>query len=130
MEDLPPAVRALLRRHVGSVSDLETLLLLAERADRAWTAEQLRQALYLARDAVQAALDRMAAAGLVTSGDWPDGATYRFDPARPEDAQTVAELAVIYRQRRVRVIEEIYSRPLHSVRSFAHAFRFKKERDE
>jgi hypothetical protein len=52
---------------------------------------------------------------------------FRYAPAEPEMHQQVADLARDYAQLRVRVIEYIYSRPSDSVRSFARAFKLRKE---
>jgi hypothetical protein len=51
--------------------------------------------------------------------------TYRFEPADPRLRSLVNELAALYRERRVRVIEAIYPGGARQVQGLADAFKFK-----
>lgn len=97
------------------------MLLLSSEPDRDWRPADLSHALYITGAAAAAQLERLAAHGILLSGDED---TYRYAP-ETSVAESVAQLAIVYEQWRVRVIEYIYSSPSDSVRSFAHAFRFK-----
>jgi predicted ArsR family transcriptional regulator len=130
IEDLSEAVKDLVRRYIRSVYELEALLMVSARPEREWRAAELSQALYIAPAAAREQLARLQAYGLLRQVEGPDTEpAYRYDPDDPKLVATVAELAVEYAQRRVRVIELIYSRPSDSVRSFAHAFKFKRDSD-
>jgi predicted ArsR family transcriptional regulator len=109
------------------VLDIETLLLLRSQPGVPWTARALSTALYITEEAASEHLTKLHGSGLLGAAD---GGThtvlYRYEPRDESLAQAVDQLAVAYAQRRVRVIEYLYSRPLHSVRSFASAFRLKR----
>jgi hypothetical protein len=52
--------------------------------------------------------------------------TYRYAPP-PELHRSIAGLVETYRERRVSVINLVYSRPSDAIRSFADAFRLRKD---
>jgi len=65
--------------------------------------------------------------GLATpAGDAPDAV--RYAPAPPALDATVVQLARDYAERRVTVITMIFSKPVDKLRTFADAFRFRKDR--
>jgi hypothetical protein len=70
----------------------------------------------------------MAAGGLVAQQ--ADPAAFRFDPRTTELAQAIEELARAYADRRVTVIGLIFAKPLDKIRSFADAFRIRKDRSD
>ena len=73
----------------------------------------------------------LEALGLVRSSVDESGQRwFRYEPSEPAMHQQVTDLERDYAQRRVRVIEYIYSRPSDSVRSFARAFRLRKDPEE
>lgn len=123
--DLPVGVTDLIRRHLHSVLDIETLLLLRSRSEVLWSPRDLATALYIAEEAAGEHLRKLHASGLLAAagGEQP---VYRYEPRDTELSMAVDQLVVTYAQRRVRVIEYLYSRPLHSVRSFAGAFRLRR----
>jgi predicted ArsR family transcriptional regulator len=129
--ELPACVTEIIRRHLHSVLDIETLLLLRSQPGVPWSARDLCIALYITEEAASDHLAKLHASGLLGA---TDGGTqtvlYRYEPRDEGLAQAVDQLAVAYAQRRVRVIEYLYSRPLHSVRSFASAFRLKRARQK
>jgi hypothetical protein len=130
IEDLSEAVKDLVRSCIHSVYELEALLIVSAQPEREWRAADLSQALYIAPAAARDQLARLQACGLLRPVDGPGAEpAFRYEPGDPARVATVAELAVEYAQRRVRVIELIYSRPSDSVRSFAHAFKFKRDPD-
>src|SRR5215211_1731263 len=113
---------------------LELLLLLAARADRACAAADLAAELRIDAVWVEGQLQDMAAKGLLEGPDAADRSSappttrqFRYQPRTPEQACTVAELARAYADRRVTVIGLIFSKPVDKLRSFADAFRFRKD---
>lgn len=109
------------------MADLEALLLVSSDPSREWRAPDICRTLYVAQSAAEEQLERMKAQGFLRS---PSAGVYAYAPEEEYMREAVNELAVVYEQLRVRVIEYIYSRPSDSVRSFAHAFRIKGDPDE
>lgn len=120
-----------MRRCIRSVTDLEALLLLAREEGKAWRGEELSRALYLTEGAAYEQLMHLEALGLLRSSVDESGQRwFRYTPADPATHRQVADLERDYAQLRVRLIEYIYSRPSDSVRSFARAFRLRKDPEE
>jgi hypothetical protein len=122
-------VRQFITDHVDSVMQLEVLLLLAGQPGKVWTAGELAQQLRIDVAWVDAQIRDMAAKGLSTVDDAASGGPqFRYAPRTAELAATVDELAHAYADRRVTVIGLIFSKPLDKIRSFADAFRLRKDR--
>lgn|GEM_PF-1271487 len=127
--DLPDCVTDIIRRHLHSVLDIEMLLLLRSQPDVLWSARDLCAALYITEEAARERLAKLHGSGLLGIADGgAETARYRYEPRDEGIVVAVDQLAVAYVHRRVRVIEYLYSRPLHSVRSFANAFQLKRGR--
>lgn len=130
---MPDNIRADLRdfivNEVGSIAQLELLLLLHQDARKDWNAEEAARALYTAADATAALLEGFRARGFVTVSD-TQPPRYQFASRKPEHEQLVRDLAELYQTRRVTVINLIYAGPEQKLRSFADAFRLRKRKEE
>jgi hypothetical protein len=124
--DFPPRIAQFIQQHIESLAQLETLLLLKGEPQRSWDAAAVAQALYTSPEECAANLAALAAAGFLEAA--PEATRYRYctdDAARRELIDTLQE---VYRQRRVTVIELIYSKPSSRVQTFADAFRLRQEK--
>ena len=123
MEDAQDPVLAFVDRHIESLEHLEILLLLAGQ-ERNWTAAEIFQRIQSSQASVVQRLE-----SLVTAGHLSRDADrkFRFSPKYEAARKIVNDLAEAYRTRRVRIIEAIYTRKSDAVRSFADAFKFKKD---
>ena len=123
---IPPRVRQFIIDHIDSVMQLEVLLLIASEPGRAWTVKDLAELLRIDPTWVDSQLRAMAARGLVAQQ--PDSAAFRFEPRSAELSQALDELAKTYADRRVTVIGLIFAKPIDKIRSFADAFRIRKDK--
>jgi len=130
---MPENIRADLRdfivNEVGSIAQLELLLLLHQDARKDWSAEEAARALYTATDATSALLEGFRARGFVSSSE-NSPVRYQFAARSPEQEQLVRDLADLYQARRVTVINLIYAGPEQKLRSFADAFRLRKRKED
>jgi hypothetical protein len=126
VDQFPPDLKRFIETHISSVAQLEALLLLRNQADKTWTAEEAAKALYTASDVVASQLSELHQRGLLALLQAP-GPAFRYMPASAELEQLVNRLAEIYKERSVAVITLIYSQPVDKVRTFADAFRLRKE---
>lgn len=110
-------------RHFESVEHLEILLLLAAE-ERGWTASEIFQKIQSSQASVDQRLEALIKAGLLSRES--DG-KFRFAPKDEQTRQLVKELAGAYKTRPVKIIEAIYARKTDAVRSFADAFKFRKD---
>ncbi|MBW3541352.1 MAG: hypothetical protein KY476_13880 [Planctomycetes bacterium] len=119
-------VKQFLSEHISSVAQLEVLLLLRAQREREWTASEVSKALYTTPDMAAEQLAELAGRGLLARGDGAE-TKYRYWPASPELDAQAGLLDTAYKERRVAVITAIYSQPLDKVRTFADAFRLRKD---
>lgn len=125
-EGISPEVRAFIAGQIESVVQLEMLLLLHTDPLRAWSADELAKELRIEPAWAGAQLLLLAQRGLLSVAD-SNGASYRYGPNTPELAQAVDGLAKAYTDRRVTVISLIYSKPVDTLKTFADAFRLRKD---
>jgi hypothetical protein len=126
-------VKQFITEHIDSVMQLEILLLLAGQPGRVWTAADLAQQLRIDATWVDGQLRGMAAAGLVAVTEVQPSVPapqFRYEPRTPDLTKTVGDLAHAYADRRVTVIGLIFSKPVDKIRSFADAFRLRKDKGD
>ena len=128
--DFPGDVLNFVAENIRSVAQLETLLLLRAENCRQWSASEVSRALYTTAGMSAAHLAEFEAQGLVTSSSSADNGQqhYCYRPRTAHLERLVNLLADMYQQRRVSVITLIYCEPTDRVRSFADAFRLRKEK--
>ena len=119
-------VRAFVDQNIDSAELLETLLLVHSGGEREWTPEQVAQSIYTVPAGATRRLEQLVEMGLATSNGAADPA-YRYAPTRPALAAQVDALAQAYRAGRVAVINLIYNKPPDPLRSFADAFKLRKD---
>lgn len=102
------------------------LFLLHARKERAWTTEEINAELRSSMLAVQGRLDSLEKSGLVRR---MENGTFCFDERSP-DAPLVAELASEFHRRPFTIMNMILQNPTDKIRTFADAFRLKKDKDK
>jgi hypothetical protein len=126
-QDLPEELRRFIGEHFSSIVQLELLLLLAGDGGKSWSADEVAKNLYIAPEAALGFLEGLRAQGLCQpTGDVPE--RYRFAPSKPEWEQLTRDLAALYKERRVTIINLIYAGPAEKFQSFADAFRLRKDK--
>jgi hypothetical protein len=124
-ESFPADIRKFVAEYVKSVAQLEMILLLRSGADRSWAASEVGQALYTSPEMAAAQLRDLHSRGILVQTDQPPE-RFQYGPAEPLDQQ-IQKLAELYKERRVSVITLIYSEPADNIRTFADAFRLRKD---
>jgi predicted transcriptional regulator len=113
---------------IDSVPHLEALLLLWNTRPKAWSREELAERLYVKPSVVDALLQGLTQQGLVAhSGE--AAKPYSYDSRSPERNLLIGRLDDIYRKQIVTISTLIHAKPSSSLRDFARAFRFTKERE-
>lgn len=126
--ELPREVRDLVWRRLGSMEEIEVLLLLS-RESRALRVDEIRQLLRLPEsDVPMSSVARLVSEGLVAKEMNGDVATFRYAPASAELRRAVELLSVAYNERPVTLVRLVYNRP-SAAQSFADAFRIKRSDD-
>jgi hypothetical protein len=126
MNGLPDDIRQFITENISSVAKLEVLLFLRARKDEEWAAAALARELYTTPDMTATQLMELHVKGVLAAIESGERA-YRYQPRTPELERVINDLATLYQERRVTVISLIYSEPMDKVRTFADAFRLRKE---
>jgi len=117
-------VREFLRQYIQSVEQLEILLLLAGTPNREWTLGAVYEVIRSSERSVATRLDEFTEKGFLACTPGPP-ATYRYTPKNEMLRSGVTETAKVYQERRVRVVEAIFSPDLDPIQGFADAFKFR-----
>lgn len=122
-------VRNFLADHIDSVLELELLLLLRANPQRSWTRAELAHELKI--DVAWAAeqLARLATRKILSRSDDAEP-QYRYTPATRAMDDIIAAVADTYASHRVTMIGLIFSKPTSTLKSFADAFRIRKEKTD
>lgn len=128
VEDFSTDIEHFIATNIKSVAELEAVLLLRDTAERYWTAADVGQALYSSPEVTASQLAELSKRGLLALSHNGEVDVYRYLPARPEIDQHMTTLAKLYKQRPVSVITAIYAEPTDTVRTFADAFRLRKDK--
>ena len=124
-EKLPKVVSDFLAAHIDSALQLEILLLLHKTPEKTWTAAEIDAELRINRQWVAEQLADLSRRGFLKPTQGTDA--YQYAPSDVALASAVASLATWYSTHRVAILGMIYSRPLDKLRTFADAFRFRKD---
>lgn len=128
MPERPTEIEQFISNHISSVEQLEVLLLLFRSPDTYWGVDAIGHQLSLPLDIVGSRVRELRRTGLVREGQ--TGAVYRFDAADPERVRMVELIAREYREKRIAVINAIYSANLTRLRTFADAFKIGNRKEE
>ena len=122
-------VKTFLAQHIESILELEVLLLLRADPQRSWTGAQLAKELKIDQTWANEQLARFASRGILARTDAPDP-QYRYSPSDPQLDATVAAVADAYATHRVTIIGLVFSKPISNLKTFADAFRIRKDKTD
>lgn len=125
-DPLLPEVEQLISRYLSSAEQLDILLLLHREPEKRWSAADVSKAIFTVPTSATLRLEELVRAGFLLSTGEGDP-RYWYSP-RPESLRSqVDALAASYLTDRVAVINRIFEKPVDPVRSFADAFRLRRE---
>jgi hypothetical protein len=125
--DIPENVLRFLAEKIDTVPQLEALLLLWENQPRAWDPDEVVARIYVRRDVGGDILSALQRRDLLTV-ESTSPPRFRYNSSWDETGELMAQVAESYRRHLVQVTTFIHSKAPSSVREFARAFDFKKER--
>ncbi len=113
--------------NIDSVDQLEILRVLGEDPNRQWRAADLAGEVQTPPPAIGTHLAALHARGLLIVQMRETESYCRYGPRNAETADKLAQLLQVYRERPVSMIKHVYARARDPLKSFAEAFRLKKE---
>lgn len=102
-----PELIVFVRRYIRSVEKLEILVLLQETPAQTWSAQAVYEVTRSNPVSVEQCMRELCRDGLIQMADGP-APVYFFEPVSKELAGLVADLAALYKEKRVRVLQMIY----------------------
>jgi hypothetical protein len=127
-QEIPQVVRAFIAQNIESAELLETLLLVHSAPEREWSPDDVARAIYSVPAAAIRRLEQLVELRLAArAGTGDANPAYRYAPGTAELARQVDALAAAYRANRVAVINLVYATPPDPLRSFADAFKLRKD---
>ena len=99
--------------------------MMRRESERKWIAVELARQLYLPEEMCNNMLQELERRRFVIRD--PDDGAFRYACLDAKVDDLLGRLAILYAERRVAVISEIYSNPVSKVQTFADAFRLRKE---
>lgn len=120
---VPEPIRRFLSSHVDSVEQLEVLLLLRSAPDREWSVDEVNRELGSSISSIRTRLAVLASKGFLTAREGDGLQLYRYSPPSSAERGVIDELALAYKERRLAVINLIYTRPESDAVYFADAFK-------
>lgn len=120
---IPLSIREFIARCFGSVDALEVTMLLRRSPGTFWSPAAVAEQLGIREDIAARHMSALAAQDILITA--PESAAYRYAPNDEEVAVRITELAALYSERRISVINAIYSANLERLRTFSRAFKLK-----
>ena len=111
---------------INSLEQLEILLLLSGNPHKWWTASGVYDVIKSSPQSVQDRLDEMLSRGMLRK-ETDSEVRYQFGPSEAAIWRTINELREAYKERSVKVVQAIYSKPPDAVQEFAKAFRVRRD---
>lgn len=127
VEPIPEEVKRFLEANIDSVDQLEILRVLGEDREREWAAADLARAVQTQPQAIGPHLAALKGRKLLTTQTRGTDLLCRYGPGTPELEALTDRLLQVYRERPVTMINIVYARAREVLKTFADAFRFKKE---
>jgi hypothetical protein len=123
---LSPEVEDFITKYIESLEELEVLLLLSNSPDKSWSPKAVDEEIKSSLTSVEQRLQRLASNGLLNVTNNPELA-YQYQPATPATAEAVKAVASAYKERRLKVIEFLFSKPISPLQRFSDAFKIRKD---
>jgi hypothetical protein len=131
--ELRPDVQQLIDEHISSLEQLEILLLLQRNKgrdwsaeERDWSAEEIARELRITSASTARRLLDLERRGFLKG----EAGRYQYQPDGLDRDGALEELSRLYPEWRVRIIGRIFSKPMDNIRTFADAFRLRKDKND
>ena len=111
---------------INSLEQLEILLFLSGNPHKWWTIQDVYNVVKSSIQSVGDRLNEMVERGFLKKESDTD-TRYQFAPADENIWNLTSELRNAYKEKSVKVVQAIYSKPPDAVKEFAKAFRLRKE---
>ena len=124
---VPLEVQRFVLERIGSIAQLEALLMMRNAPDTWWASSSLAERLYISERTCRAELEALKAQNLLLSRQEDIGWQFRYSPSTGELREFVDRLVYYYAKHLVVISNLIHSKPRTRLHEFAEAFSLKKK---
>jgi hypothetical protein len=124
---VPLEVQQFVLDRVGSIAQLEALLMMRNAPDTWWLSGSMAERLYISERACRAELDALKTQGLLLGKQDDIGWRFRYAPSNGDLRELVDRLVYYYSKNLVVISNLIHSKPRTRLHEFAEAFWLKKK---
>lgn len=121
---MPPEIMVFISRYIFTVGHLETLIFFLQNRDQVYTAEDIGREMRTNPTMANRQLMDLAGALELTEGE---PIRFKFKTTDTEQVILIVRLSELFKHRRQAVISAIYNPQIDTIRSFADAFKIKKD---
>jgi hypothetical protein len=114
-------------REINSLEQLEILLFVSGNPHKWWTVQDVYNVVKSSLQSVGERLNEMVERGLLRK-ETDAEVRYQFAPSDENVWNLTSELRTAYKEKSVKVVQAIYSKPPDAVQEFAKAFRLRKDK--
>lgn len=121
---IPREVKDFLSKNITSIEQLEILLLVFRNTAKTWQLAEIAQTLGIQADATENCLQMLSERGLVQK----HASAMQYQATADDELyRRIVAVAKTYSERRITMINFIFSRHLDRIRAFADSFKLKKD---
>jgi hypothetical protein len=124
---VPLEVQQFVLDRIGSIAQLEALVMMRNAPDTWWPSSSMAERLYVGERVCRTELDALRAQGLVLAKQEDIGWQFRYSPSTGELRELVDRLVYYYSKHLVVISNLIHSKPRTRLHEFAEAFSLKKK---
>ena len=124
---VPLEVQQFVLDRIGSIAQLEALLIMRNAPDTWWASSSLAERLYISEFACRAELEALKSQGLLLGRQEDIGWQFRYSPSNGELREFVDRLVYYYSKHLVVISNLIHTKPRTRIHEFAEAFSLKKK---
>ena len=124
---VPLEVQQFVLERIGSIAQLEALLIMRNSPDTWWPSSSMAERLYVSERVCRFELEALKTQELVITRQDDVGVWFRYSPSTGELREFVDRLVYYYAKHLVPISNLIHSKPRTRVHEFAEAFSLKKK---
>lgn len=125
-KDISDEIKQFVNQYISSVASLELLLLMRKHPGKRWTMESLCLELRSNSFHIEYLLNELSTAELIQQEKLNSYSTFFYSGHSKWEA-VISSLEQTYMQKRLSVINLIYMHPVDKIRTFANAFKIRKD---
>jgi hypothetical protein len=124
---VPLEVQQFVLGRIGSIAQLEALIMMRNAPDTWWPSASMAERLYVSERVCRAELDALKDQGLLLGRQDDVGWWFRYAPSTGELRELVDRLVYYYSKHLVPISNLIHSKPRTRLHEFSEAFSLKKK---